>query len=452
MPLGTGKVVFAETKEFQSKVLANMLADPPFCDVAANALTVEDFSDKILQWFFTRLSESKVPLTEVTLQEELLKDSAAKIIDADITLQYIKVFNEVKNAPVTSEVDYIKDHLLNFIRRQACVRAVLEAPNLLKEDNFPEIERLIVEAANAGADIMDSGLDYFGEHEDRINKRAVREKERKLSTGIPELDNLTYGGIKTKQLGLVVGGTGRGKSLFLQWLAKVAILLGKRVVYYTFELSDEDMADRFDSLFAHIKPGDLQDHTSEALRKLSVYNERFGSSLFIKEYPEDDATVDDLKAHLMQLTAQGFKPDLVLVDYVDLIKPHRTYGDLTQEQTTVIKKLRGVAKGLDTRMWTACQLNRGGMGMETPDESAIAGGVSRLFTCDIAIFMAQTGDEREDQYMRLIIQKNRNGKAGRTIKLDTEYDFMTFYRDPPPDTTEQLNDTFKEDDDGIIVP
>ena len=244
---------FSETSEYEAKVLAQMLASTQFREVARAALQAEDFSNKINQWYFEKLSSSNL-LTAVTLKEELLKDARAKLIDKDLVSKYIETFRVVSVSPVPAESEYINNHLRNYIRRQACVRAVLDTPSLLNTGDFEEVERRIVEAANAGADIMSLGLDYFGEYQSRIANRIHREKERKLSTGIPELDALTYGGLKTKQLGLVVGGTGRGKSLFLQWLAKVAIALGKRVVYYTFELSEEDMADRFDSMFAHIKP------------------------------------------------------------------------------------------------------------------------------------------------------------------------------------------------------
>lgn len=430
---------FAESEEFQNKVLAQMLAAPQFCDVASGALAAEDFSNKISQWFYSKLTDSKIHLTPTTLKEELLKEVRAKTIDKELFNKYAEMYRVVSAPPVPQEVEYINEHMVNFLRLQACKRAVLDSVGLMKTGEFAEMERRIIEAANAGADIMSQGTDYFGEYQDRVANRAAREVERKLSTGIPEFDDLTYGGLKNKQLALAVGGTGRGKSLLLQWMAKVAVLLGKRVVYVTYELSAEDIADRMDSMFAHIKPSGLQDHSSTALSKLSKYHKAYGSSLFIKEYPEDEATVYDLKAYLMQLTAQGFMPDLVIVDYVDLIKPHRTYNDLAQEQSTVIKALRGVAKSLNTRIWTACQLNRSGLNMETPDESSIAGGISRLFTCDIAVFMAQTAEEREDSLMRLIISKNRNGRAGRTIKLDTDYEFLTFYRAPPKT---------EEDDDG----
>ncbi len=421
---------FAESIEYQRKVLAQMLVDPHFCKVAASALTDEDFDNKILQYYFTKIGSAEIPLTPTTLREELMKDHSAHIIHEDDISKYEEMFRIIEKPPVPAEVDYINEHLLNFIRRQACVRALLDGPEILKTGDFAEIERRIVEAANAGADIMSKGLDYFGEYEVRIKGRKDRDIERKLATGITELDTATFGGIKTKQLGLCVGGTGRGKSLFLQFLAETAVLLDKNVVYYTFELSDEDMADRFDSLFTHIRPKSLTAHETLALRKLSTIHKRFGSRLIIKEYPENQATVFDIQAHLLQLTNQGFMPDLVLVDYVDLVKAHQTYGDKTQEQTDVIVALRGVAKNLNTRIWTACQLNRVGMQEGDPNEGSIAGGVSRLYTCDIAIMMAQTDAQREDEEMRLKLVKNRNGSAGKTIQINTEFDFLNFYLKP----------------------
>ena len=430
---------FSDSVEYQQKVLSYMLCNPQFCEVAKNALPIENFNDKYLQYFYDKLTTAPIHLTVTTLREELLKDARNKRINKDYVTKYTDMYKSLAVPPVPFEIEYIQKHLQNFIRLNAVKRAFIEGIDLMKDNSWDEILEKVSKAAMAGSDIMSVGTDYFGERQDRVARRINRDIERKLSTGIPELDDLTYGGIKTKQLGLCVGGTGRGKSIFLQWLARVAVLLGKKVVYITFELSEEDMADRFDSIFAHIKPQMLGEHSADALRKLSKYYDRFGSSLIIKEYPEDEVTVPEIKAYLLQLTAQGFVPDLVLVDYVDLIKPHRVYNDTTQEQTLVTKALRGLAKGLNTRVWTAAQVNRSGLAMETPDETSVAGAVGKLFTADICLFMAQTPAEREDCLMRLVVSKNRNGKAGRVCKITTDYDFLTLMRAEAITTQETTN-------------
>ena len=133
----------------------------------------------------------------------------------------------------------------------------------------------------------------------------------------------------------------------------------------------------------------------------------------------------------------GIMPDLILIDYLDLVKPHQRYNTRTDEQIAVVQAVVGFAQEFDLSIWTACQLNRGGLVMETPDESAQAGSIERQFVADMVFWLAQTKDERQDEIMRIVSSKNRNGKTGWTIKLDTAYDFMTFYRSPEVQGTEE---------------
>lgn len=422
---------FTNTLEYQIKLLAFMTYSPQFCDIAADALKGENFANKALQWYFNKLAAAPIRLSATTLKEELIKSAKAKEIRNEDVSAFVELYDHIKQPPLPVEQDHIRDSLGKFIRTQSVKRAVLDSFELIEQGEWDAITDNIVQATNAGVDITNVGHDYFKEFQDRLASRLNKEEERKLSTGIPDLDNLLFGGLKNKQLGLIVGGTGRGKSTFLEWLASWAVLMGKKAVYYTMELSEEDIADRFDSLFCHIKPQELRLYNNSVFKDMSTYWSRFGSSLVIKEYPADTATVNQLKMHQRQLASIGFIADIVVVDYLDLIKPHRIYNDTHQELDAITKALHGFSKEMNTRVWTATQQNRAGLVMETPDESTIAGAVAKLFTVDVAIFMAQTKEEREDEIMRLLISKNRNGPAGRTIKLDTDYSHMTFYRKPP---------------------
>ena len=431
---------FSVTEGYQQKLLALLLADPQFCEVSREFLSGEHFSNKALQWYWSTISTAPIPLTSVTLQEELAEAVRAGLVQEEDLTAYCDLYKIVAQKPLPVEEEYLKDKMLAFIRTQNIKDAVMETFDLIKTGDWERIEQIVTDAANSGVDFLELGTTYFAEYQARIANRLEREVERKLSTGIPELDQLMFGGIKNKQLALIVGGTGRGKSIFLEWLARVAILLGKKVVYYTFELSEEDIAERFDSMFAKVKYQHLSDYSGQVAAEVGKYAQKFGENLIIKEYPADEATVSTLKAHVRQLSMRGIVPDLIIVDYLDLLKPHRTYGTTVDELDSITKALHGMAKSLDTRIWTATQQNRGAYSAEviTPDETHVAGALAKLFTVDIAIFMAQTKDEKEDNVMRLILAKNRNGPTGKQIKIDTDYAFMTFYRPPLP--TQDSND------------
>lgn len=421
---------FSDSREYQIKLLSYMLANADFCDIAKDVLKDEHFSDRALQWFFDAFRKSDVHLTPSTLQHELMKGVKNKEIRKDEIDKYLEYYDFVKQRPLPIEEEHINAELGSFIRTQATKKALMESWDLAKNESWDEIVEKMQDAVTQGLDVLDLGTFFFKSYQDRLSARVNETVAPKISTGIPDLDDLMYGGIKPKQLGLIAGGTGRGKSIFLAWLARVAVLLGHRVVYYTFELSEQDISERFDALFSAVKINELKLYNNKVFSALSPLASKYGDKLVVKEYPPDEATVGTLKAHLRQLSGVGFVPDLVIVDYLDLIKPHRNYNSQHEELDAITKALRGVAVQFDTRIWTATQLNRSGMAMETPDETAVAGAVAKLFTADVSIFMAQTVEEREDQIMRLMLAKNRNGPAGLTIKLDTDYSRMAFYRPP----------------------
>lgn len=419
---------FVVTEELQAKVLAYMVADPEFSSVASAHLSEELFSNKALQWFYTKISSSEIHLTKDTLKEEMIRAAKNKQIRKEEVSKYIGLYDIVKNDPLPAEKKYLQEELSTFIKTQAVKRAFEDGFQMAKEQQWEDLLRSMEEAVHSGMHLNDLGTDYFAEVEDRVKTRASREKQRRIPTGIDDLDQMTYGGIKNKQVGLIVGGTGRGKSIFLAWLAQQAVLLNKKVVYITCELSEEDISDRFDSMMAQVHISSLNDYQEEIVNKVGGAAQVYGSSLMIKHFPADSATVDDLKAYTRQLSNIGIQPDLILIDYLDLLRPHRTYSSPHLEIDAIMKALVGFAAEFDLSIYTATQLNRAGLAQETPDEASMAGYIGKQYHADMVWWMAQTKEEKEDEIMRLWISKNRNGPAGRTIKLDTNYGYMTFYR------------------------
>lgn len=419
---------FAVTEEYQAKVLAYMVSNPEFRQVAADNLSQELFSNKALQWFFSTVAESPYDLTPTTLQEELIKAAKEKRVKPEEINKYVELYDIIKHRPVPAEEEYIKAQVATFIRTQKVKNAMVESVDLAKSQQWEEIVARMQEAVSAGVQLSDMGHDYFGEIVERVEARKHR-VFRRIPTGIPELDTLTYGGVKNRQMSLIVGGTGRGKSVFLQWLARTAVLLNKKVVYFTFELSEEDIADRFDSMFAKVKPQELNDYQEQIVKEISSIGDVYGSSLIIKHFPADSATVSTLKTFVTQLSHSGIVPDMIIMDYLDLVKPHRNYSSAHEEINAITKATVGFAAEYDISVWTATQMNRSGLVMDTPDEAAMAGYVGKQYHADMVLWMAQTKDEKEDELMRLWISKNRNGFAGKTVTLSTNYSYMTFYRE-----------------------
>lgn len=420
------KIAF--TEEYEAKALSLMLHDPSFSAAVRDTIVPENFSNRALQWFYDRLSNPDKSHTPITLKEEMIGAAKDKTIREDELDRYIATYKLVVAPPLPAEVTHVRETVSAFVRTQNVKNTILQSFDLMEQGEWDQITDKVAAACRSGVDLEDHGQFFFREFADRLERRDNREQYSRFSTGIPDLDDVMNGGIKSKQLGLIIGGTGRGKSVFLSWLARVAVLHGKKVAYLTLEMPEDDIASRFDSMFGKVRFSDLRENKEILREQLAPYQQRYADSLVIKEWPAMQASVWTIKSYLMRLSAMGTHFDMVIVDYLDLIKPHTNYNSATEDADAIAKALHGLAKELNIAIWTAGQLNRGGLAMETPDETAVAGNVSRLFTVDVSLFMAQTSEEREDEYMRLIVQKNRNGLTGRTIKLSTNYSYMTFYR------------------------
>lgn len=426
--MSDGNNDFAVTEEYQAKVLAYMLQNPEFRDVAANHLEVEHFNNKALQWYFTAIAQSKHHLTPILLKEELSKAVKEKSIKEEEISKFVSLFDIIQARVIPSEEEYITDKIGSFIRTQSVKKALMDSVQLAKDSEWDEIVGMMQDAVMSGVNLEDQGYDYLGEIIERVEDRATHRAARRIPTGIPDLDALSYGGIKNGQMGMVVGGTGRGKSIFLQWLARTALLLNKKVVYFTFELGKLDIADRMDSMFSQVKPQELNDYQQQVIEEITKLKETYGKSLIIQHYPADTATIHTLKDFCRRLSQAGIAPDLVIIDYLDLMKPHRTYSSEHAEIDAITKGIVGFASEFDTSVWTATQMNRSGMVSETPDEAGMAGYIGKQYHADMVLWMVQTREEKEDEAMRLWVSKNRNGRVG-TINLNTDYSYMTFYHE-----------------------
>jgi len=417
---------FAVTEEYQAKVLAFMLYNQDFCEAAAGSLKKELFTNRALQWYFDTLQEKQ--LSPVLLKEELFKAVKAKEIKSEEISKYVEIYDIIKHNPLPVEQEYLRDKLSTSIRRQAVKRCALDTLVWSQEGRWDEIEAAMSDAVRSGLELDDMGVDYFGRVEERVQERAERRESKKTRMGIDQFDAMTYGGIRNKQTALIIGGTGRGKSILLQWLARAAVLQGRRVLYVSMELSAEELEDRFDSIFARVRPQELNLYQKQVLDSVGGMSVQYGNSLVIKHFPMDSATVGSIKAYIKQMARAGIIFDVACYDYLDLIKAHQLYNDQVAEHDVIVKALYGMGQELNLAQYTATQFNRAGLVMETPDESAQAGYIGRQYVMDIVMLMGQTPEEREDEIMRIIFSKNRNGRVGK-VKIDTDYSYMTFYRE-----------------------
>jgi replicative DNA helicase len=307
-----------------------------------------------------------------------------------------------------------------FTRRQELERAILKSADLLEKGTYDPVEKLIKDAVQISL-TKDLGIEYW--EDPRARLMALKDNNGQVSTGWPALDRKLFGGFNRGELNIFAGGSGSGKSLFMQNLAVNWTMAGLNGVYLTLELSEGLCAMRLDSMVTDIPSKDIFKDIDTLEMKVGMTGKKAGS-LRIKYMPAQ-SNINDIRAYIKELQVKiGKRLDYICVDYLDLLMPVSAKvspNDQFIKDKYVSEELRNLAKEMDFIMVTASQLNRAAVEEIEFDHSHIAGGISKINTADNVIGIFTSRAMRERGRYQIQFMKTRSS-SGVGMKVDLEFD------------------------------
>jgi len=328
--------------------------------------------------------------------------------------------------------DWFLDEFEKFTKRQELERAILKAADLLEKGEFDPVEKLIKDAVQISLQ-KDMGTDYFADPRARLMQ--LKSNNGQNSTGWPSMDRKLYGGFNRGELQIFAGGSGSGKSLFLQNLAVNWVHAGLSGAYITLELSEGHCSMRIDSMMTDTNSREIFKSIDDIEMKVKMLSKKAGK-LRIKYMPAQ-STVNDLRAYCKELQIQtGVRLDFLCVDYLDLLMPVSTKvspSDLFVKDKYVSEELRNLAKELNVLFVTASQLNRSAVEEIEFDHSHISGGISKINTADnvFGIFTSRSMRDRGQYQLQLMKTRSSSG-VGQKIELAFDVGTLRI-TDPNPD-------------------
>lgn len=261
--------------------------------------------------------------------------------------------------------------------------------------------------SNIGHDYLDGALERF-EFYNRV--------DAKIRFDIELFNTVTNGGITPKTLNVVMAQPGGGKSLVLCHFAASNLLEGKNVLYITMEMAEEKIAQRIDANLMNMPLQDIEklDKNSFTSRITKITNKTNGK-LIIKEYPTGGAHVGHFRALLNELRIKkNMVPDVIYIDYINICASSRIKGGVAAAGTyslvkSIAEEIRGLGVEFNVPIWSATQVNRGGVGNSDFDMSNTSDSMGLPHTVD-SLFGLITNDELEKLNQIMIKQiKNRYG-------------------------------------------
>ena len=401
-------------KNFQENLCHLMLQDRTFCDQISEVIDVEFIQYEHLRAFVKMLLDYRNKYRQHPSYETMATIITSEVVNytgalkKQLTQFYAKVIN---NNEIESQ-DFIKDHAIDFCRKQVLKKAMIQSVKLLKSSSFEEIQKVIEEAMKLGTNV-DFGHDW---HMD-IDERYRIKSRNPITTGWARFDEITQGGFGQSELGVVIAPTGAGKSMALVHIGATALKEAKTVIYYTLELAEAVVGQRFDSCITGIKLNDLLKNKFNVVEKLKEID----GHLIIKEYPSKSASTQTIRSHIERLKKRGINPDMIVVDYADLLKPVKSQGEKRHELESIYEELRGIAQREKCTVVTASQTNRGGLNAEVITMESISEAFSKCFVADFIFSLSRTPQDKQANTGRVFIAKNRNGPDGLVFPIFADW-------------------------------
>ena len=414
--------------QFQIKVISSLLTHKEFLVNIHDILDADSFSNQSHKWIITEIL-NYYEKYHTTPSMDVLKTEMKKVTNEVLQLSIKEQLREAYKASA-EDTEYVQEEFSTFCKNQQLKKALLNSVDLLKAGDYDSIKSMIENAMKAG---QDKNLGH--EYNKDVESRFRQDNRTTIPTPWPEISNMLQGGLGNGDFGLIFGNPGGGKSWSLVALGGFAVQLGYNVIHYTLELSEDYVGRRYDAFFTNIPVNKILEHRSEVEKVLPELK----GELIIKEFVTGKATINTIESHIKKITSLGIQPDLIIIDYVDLLSSKRKSSDRKFEIDDIYTSTKGLARELKLPIWSVSQVNRAGSKDDVIEGDKAAGSYDKMMIVDFALSLSRKKEDKVNNTGRFHVMKNRYGMDGVTFKLDADTSTGHF----------TITETYDEDDEPV---
>lgn len=411
---------------YQLKVLWQILTEPEFGNKIFPYLKTEYFDDPNHRRFFTVVREyhndnGKIP----NLQNGSIYNAIARFkqptnpVDEEILngiAEKIRNWNDrVINKNLDYDGDAVQKAIYNFIKQgELCDMAEFIMSNVKSgfddQINY-QIDLRIKKISEIGSE-EDDGIDVF----DNIEKALEKSFREPIPTGIKVVDEVMGGGLGRGEIGVILAGTGVGKSTALTKISNEGYSVGKNVLHITFEDTVDQIRRKHFAVWSDIALSEMDDNKNIVReRVIAKQNDPLGGKLVIKKFDQEGVTIPKIRQYVDRYRKKwGIKFDLIVLDYIDCVDPHVRGIDQLKAEEAIIKAFEAMASDYNIPCWTAIQANRSGLeGSEFIGTSQMGGSIKRAQKTHFLMSVAKTPEQKEGGLANIAILKSRFAADGQ---------------------------------------
>lgn len=394
--------------DYQLRLIAQILTDRKFANSIIDIVDPNYFEDPYLRVITATIKDAKADdvIPDIsTLEIRLLAD-----IKDDIQRKHtIQQLRKIQDANLNDTLN-IQSMAMNFCKQQELKKAIAEITTIINKgdiDNYHECETRLRKALEVG-DSKDDGMDIF----DDIDTVLIDDFRKPIRTGIEGLDEVMDGGLSKGELAVILAPFGVGKTTMITKIANTAMSDGYKVLQIFFEDNPKVIQRKHLSCWSKYDLNSLSIHKDEIMTMVeNMVNEKKGI-LKLKKFSSDGTTIPMIRQYIRKLIAQGFRPDIVLLDYIDCVEPSRKFDDVNAGEGSVMRQFETLLSELDLAGWTAVQGNRSSIKADVVQSDQMGGSIKKGQIGHFIVSIAKSLDQKDNGTATMAILKSRFGKDG----------------------------------------
>jgi hypothetical protein len=398
--------------DYQLRLMAQILTDTRFANSIIDIIDPNYFEDPYMKVMAAVIKDAKVKDDIVpdmgSIEFRLLED-----IKDDVQQKFvIKQLARVKEASLYDTLK-VQDIAMKFCKQQELKKSIKQIQKIIDTgdiERYDECEEILKKAIEHG-DSKDDGMDVF----DNIKDVLMDDFRKPIRTGINGLDEYMDGGLSKGELGVILAAFGVGKTTMITKLANTAKNDGHNVLQIFFEDNPKVIQRKHLACWTGIELNNLSIHKEEIMglcREKQIASKEGGGIIKLKKFPSDGTTIPIIRQYIRKLIAEGFRPDMVLLDYIDVVQPSKHFDDVYAGEGNVMRQFESMLVEFDLVGWTAVQGNRSSIGASVVEANQMGGSIKKGQIGHFIVSIAKNLDQKENGTATMAILKSRFGKDG----------------------------------------
>ena len=436
---------------FQRQLVRAMLDDPGLKSLVGRFIAAGQlgWTDPASLWGWQVIGSDDNP-SMLKLQTELrrldhedpARVGASAIVEADSDIR---------------DTEYVRQSIVEWARRQTFMLGFTEARGAWNGGDHEAAMKLMMGRIEEMNQIRFGHADRGWFFEELGDRQFRRQSEDRASVshpiGIDKIDRAMNGGLSPGELEVVMAYSGIGKTFWCVQRGFTTARRRKKCLHFVLEGGRGKTEDRYearfaDALYSEVKGGNISSPIMAAMQREYRLLKK---NLVIRGFGDLDswrATYDDLLAELKELrSSHGWVPDMVVVDYGDLLHAGVDGDSEYQRQKYAFRQLKALAERIEFRGhhgYAVCSPTQA----QRPDKGAdnrehvlrprdVADCYEKVRVSDIIISLNRTEREKEHELARVFLGKYRDAEDGMCVRVRTAYtkggfSDLSVREEPPP--------------------